>query len=49
MEEWRDGVNPSVLRELNRRRAKKGLSRIRGPYTGRPPNGFLRYVTRTFI
>ena len=43
-EEWRTQVDPRVLRELNRRRVAKGLPRIRGPRTGRPLNGYLRYV-----
>jgi hypothetical protein len=42
IEEWREKVDPSVLRELNRRRVKKGYHRIRGP--PRPMNGFIRYV-----
>jgi len=43
LQEWRENVNPSVLRELNSRRAKKGRRRIRGLYTGCPISGFLRY------
>ncbi|KAF8269446.1 hypothetical protein EI94DRAFT_1725291 [Lactarius quietus] len=43
MQEWRETINPSVLRELNRRRVDKGLSRIRGPSTGYPLSGFLRF------
>ncbi len=44
MEEWREKINPTVLRELNRRRVAKGRPRIRGPHTGRPLTGFLRYA-----
>jgi len=41
MEEWREKVDPAVLRELNRRRVAKGHNRIRGPR--RPMNGFVRF------
>jgi hypothetical protein len=44
MQEWREKVNPAVLRELNRRRVKKGLPRIRGPPTGRPMSSYFRYL-----
>jgi hypothetical protein len=44
LEEWRARVDPRVLREMNRRRVAKGLPRIRGPPTGRPMTGYLRYV-----
>jgi len=43
IEEWREKVDPAVLRELNRRRVAKGLSRIRGPGTGRPMTGYSRF------
>ncbi|KAI0251010.1 hypothetical protein BJV78DRAFT_1213722 [Lactifluus subvellereus] len=46
IEEWREHVDPVILRELNRRRVAKGLSRIRGPRTGRPMPGFFRYFQR---
>lgn len=42
IEEWREKVDPAVLRELNRRRVAKGHRRIRGPR--RPTTGYLRYV-----
>lgn len=42
MEEWRDKVDPAVVRELNRRRVAKGHNRLRGPR--RPANGYIRYV-----
>lgn len=47
MEEWRENVDPAVLRELNRRRVAKGHNRIRGPPIRGPPrpaNGYIRYV-----
>ncbi|KAI0300097.1 hypothetical protein B0F90DRAFT_1724834 [Multifurca ochricompacta] len=43
IQEWREQVDPVILRELNRRRVAKGLSRIRGPSSGRPMPGFFRY------
>jgi hypothetical protein len=42
IEEWREKIDPAVLRELNRRRVAKGHHRIRGPR--RPTNGYVRYV-----
>jgi hypothetical protein len=42
IEEWREKVDPEVLRELNRRRVAEGHHRIRG--LRRPTNGFVRYV-----
>ena len=42
MEEWRENVDPAILRELNRRRVARGIHRIRGPR--RPKTGFMRYV-----
>ncbi|KAH9960624.1 hypothetical protein BC827DRAFT_1376608 [Russula dissimulans] len=42
VEEWREQVDPAVLRELNRRREARGLSRIRGD--SRPLSGYFRYV-----
>ncbi|KAH8996226.1 hypothetical protein EDB92DRAFT_2112552 [Lactarius akahatsu] len=44
MEEWRKEIDPAVLRELNRRRARKGLPRIRGPSNNRPMSSFFRYL-----
>jgi hypothetical protein len=45
IKEWREHVDPVILRELNRRRAAKGMTRRnRGLSTGRPMSGFLRYV-----
>lgn len=44
MEEWREQIDPAVLRELNRRRVAKGRYRIRGPETGRPLSGYFRYA-----
>ncbi|KAI9451855.1 hypothetical protein F5148DRAFT_1238163 [Russula earlei] len=43
LEEWREQVDPAVLRELNRRRRAKGQPRIRGPATGRPLTAFIRF------
>ena len=42
MTEWRESVDPAVLRELNRRRVAKGHRCIRGPR--RPKTGYTRYV-----
>jgi len=42
-EEWRAQVDPRIFREINRRRAAKGLPRIRGLKSGRPMTGFFRY------
>jgi len=42
MEEWREKVDPVVLRELNRRRGAKGQTLIHGP--PRPLSGYMRYV-----
>jgi len=44
MEDWREKVDPRILKELNRRRVAKGLPRIRARATGRPLSGFFRYV-----
>jgi hypothetical protein len=44
IQEWREKIDPAVLRELNRRRVKKGLPRIRGLRTGRPLSSYLRYL-----
>lgn len=49
MQEWRETVDPAILRELNRRRLEKGLPRIRGPPTGRPAPSFIRYVIKAPI
>ncbi|KAF8483411.1 hypothetical protein DFH94DRAFT_721614 [Russula ochroleuca] len=45
IEEWREKVDPSVLRELNRRRVAKGQKPIRGGSEddSRPLTGYLRY------
>lgn len=43
VQKWRETIKPAVLREMNRRRAEKGLSRIRGRPTGRPAPSFFRY------
>jgi len=44
IEEWREKVDPAVLRELNRRRVAKGRKRIRG--SRRPLNGYFRFCQR---
>jgi len=44
MEDWREQVDPRILKELNRRRVAKGRTRIRAPATGRPLSGFFRYL-----
>jgi hypothetical protein len=36
LEEWREQVDPAVLKEMNRRRVAKGRPRIRAPRSGRP-------------
>ena len=43
MEEWREKIDPAVLREMNRQRVAKGLHRIRGRRSDRPLNGYFRY------
>jgi len=42
VEEWREQVDPAVLRELNRRRKAKSQGRIRGD--NRPLPGYFRYI-----
>lgn len=43
MDDWREQVDPRILSELNRRRAAKGLHRIRRLRdSSRPLSGFIR-------
>jgi len=43
LEEWRGTVDPTVLKEMNRRRVANGKTRIRAPPTGRPLTGYTRF------
>ncbi|KAH9975266.1 hypothetical protein BGW80DRAFT_1559158 [Lactifluus volemus] len=48
LDEWRENIDPAIVRELNRRRVSKGLNRIRSAGDGRPMSGFLRYIRQVW-
>jgi len=40
-EEWKNNVDPKILRAINQRRKQKGLSRIAPPKKGKPSGPFV--------